>query len=164
MTFLTPKKEFTEKQLLESHIALAHWLDFPPSIVGFVCLFGFLTSSSTAKLYRRQAPRQSVWQFNVLPHMGDHDFCISRSHYTDTDPTSRERAATAGIKLGTSSPGVARSTDWANAAPSPIVENSFHTWAWWVSLCQGPHGPRAKLPPGNNTIQSQMRFYKSALM
>ena len=42
--------------------------------------------------------------------MGDHDFCLSRSHYTDTDPTSRERAATAGIEPGTSSPGVARST------------------------------------------------------
>ena len=42
------------------------------------------------------------------------DFCLSRSHYTDTDPTSRERAATAataGIEPGTSSPGVARSTD-----------------------------------------------------
>ena len=26
--------------------------------------------------------------------LGDHDFCLSRSHYTDTDPTSRERAAT----------------------------------------------------------------------
>ena len=35
--------------------------------------------------------------------MGDHDFCLSRSHYTDTDPTSRELAATAGIELGTSS-------------------------------------------------------------
>ena len=42
--------------------------------------------------------------------LGDHDFCLSRSHYTDTDPTSRERAATAGIEPGTSSPGVARST------------------------------------------------------
>ena len=31
---------------------------------------------------------------------GDHDFCLSRSHYTDTNPTSRERAATAGINLG----------------------------------------------------------------
>ena len=30
---------------------------------------------------------------------------------TDTDPTSRERAATAGIETGTSSPGVARFTD-----------------------------------------------------
>ena len=26
--------------------------------------------------------------------LGDHDFYLSRSHYTDTDPTSRERAAT----------------------------------------------------------------------
>ena len=34
--------------------------------------------------------------------LGDHDFCLSRSHYTDTDPTSRERAATAGIEPGTS--------------------------------------------------------------
>ena len=37
--------------------------------------------------------------------LGDHDFYLSRSHYTDTDPTSRERAATA------------RSTDWATAPP-----------------------------------------------
>ena len=42
---------------------------------------------------------------------GGHDFCLSRSHYTDTDPTSRERAATAGIEPDTSSSGVARSTD-----------------------------------------------------
>ena len=43
--------------------------------------------------------------------LGDHDFCLSRSHYTDTDPTSREQAASAGIEPGTSSPGVAGSTD-----------------------------------------------------
>ena len=43
--------------------------------------------------------------------LGDHDLCLSRSHYTDTDPTSRERAATAGIEHGTSSPGVERFTD-----------------------------------------------------
>ena len=29
------------------------------------------------------------------------DFCLSRSHYTDIDPTNRERAATAGIESGT---------------------------------------------------------------
>ena len=40
--------------------------------------------------------------------LGDHDFCLSRSHYTDTDPTSRERANTEGIKPGTSSPGLYR--------------------------------------------------------
>ena len=43
--------------------------------------------------------------------LGDHEFCLSRSHYTDTDPTSRERAATVGTEPGTSSPGVSRSTD-----------------------------------------------------
>ena len=35
-----------------------------------VCLFDFLTSSLTTRLYRGRAPRQSVWQFYVLPHMG----------------------------------------------------------------------------------------------
>ena len=43
--------------------------------------------------------------------LGDHDFCLSRSHYTDIDQTSRERAATTEIEPGNSSPGVARSTD-----------------------------------------------------
>ena len=91
------------------------------------CLFGwlvgFLTSSSITRLYRGRAPRQSVWQFYVLPHMrqsGDHDFYLNRSHYTDTDPISRERATTAGIELPTSSTGVARSTDWATAPPVPM--------------------------------------------
>ena len=36
---------------------------------GLVWLVGFLTSSSTTRLYRGRAPRQSVWQFYVLPHM-----------------------------------------------------------------------------------------------
>ena len=36
----------------------------------FVCLFvWFLTSSSTTRLYRGRAPRQSARQFYVLPHM-----------------------------------------------------------------------------------------------
>ena len=35
----------------------------------FVCLVGFSTSSSTTRLYRGRAQRQSVWQFYVLPHM-----------------------------------------------------------------------------------------------
>ena len=34
----------------------------------FGWLVGFLTSSSTTRLYRSRAPRQSVWQFFVLPH------------------------------------------------------------------------------------------------
>ena len=80
----------------------------------FVCSFGFLTSSSTTRLYRGRAPRQErLTILRAATHeteLGDHDFCLSRSHYTDTDPTCRERAATAGIEPGTSSPGVARST------------------------------------------------------
>ena len=80
----------------------------------FVCLFGFLTSSSTTRLYRGRAPRQErLTILRAATHeteLGDYDFCLSRSHYTDTDPTCRERAATAGIEPGTSSPGVARST------------------------------------------------------
>ena len=76
--------------------------------------FGFLTSSSTTRLYRGRAPRQERLTISrAATHeteLGDHDFCLSRSHYTDTDPTCRERAATAGIEPGTSSPGVERST------------------------------------------------------
>ena len=37
--------------------------------IGLVCLVGFLTYSSTTRLYRGRAPRQSFWQFYVLPHM-----------------------------------------------------------------------------------------------
>ena len=79
----------------------------------FVCLFGFLTSSSTTRLYRGRAPIMEHLTIRAATHeteLGDHDFCLSRSHYTDTDPTCRERAATTGIQPGTSSPGVARST------------------------------------------------------
>ena len=45
-----------------------------------LCLVGFLTSPSTTRLYPGRAPRQTVWQFYVLPHMRQsHDFCFSRS-------------------------------------------------------------------------------------
>ena len=40
----------------------------PAQSPGF-CSFGFLTSPSTTRLYRGRAPRQSVGQFYVLPHM-----------------------------------------------------------------------------------------------
>ena len=56
-----------------------------------ICLFGFLTSSSTTGLYRGRAPRQErLTILRAATHeteLGDHDFCLSRSHYTDTDPT-----------------------------------------------------------------------------
>ena len=82
------------------------------TVVGW--LVGFLTSSSTTRLYRGRAPRQErLTILRAATHeteLGDHGFCFSRSHYTDTDPASRERAATVGIEPGSSSPGVARST------------------------------------------------------
>ena len=90
----------------------------------FVCLF--VTSSSTTRLYRGRAPRQE--RLTILraatdeTDLGDHDFSLSRSHYTDTDPTCRERAATAGIEPGTSSPGVARSTAELPRAPEEEEE------------------------------------------
>ena len=97
------------------------------SFVCFVWLVGFLTSSSTTRLYCGRAPRQErLTILRAATHeteLGDHDFCLNRSHYTDTDPTSRERAATAGIEPGTSSPGVARSTDWATAPPTLAERN-----------------------------------------
>ena len=103
----------------------------------FVCLFGFLTSSSTTRLYRGQAPRQErLTILRAATHkteLGDHDFCLRRSHYTGTDPTCRERAATAGIEPGTSSPGVARSTAELPRPPPPppppIHEISSFTFA-----------------------------------
>ena len=63
--------------------------------------------------------------------LGDHDFCLSRSHYTDTDPTGRDRAATAGIEPGTSSPGVARSTV---AEEENRRANSFYIMALVLNL------------------------------
>ena len=58
----------------------------------FVWLVGFLTSSSTIRLYRGRVPRLASDIFTCY-HTRDHDFCLSRSHYrpTDTDPISRER-------------------------------------------------------------------------
>ena len=51
---------------------------------GLVVWFGFLTSSSTTRLYHGRAPRPSVWQFYVLLHMRQswetHDFCQAGSH------------------------------------------------------------------------------------
>ena len=49
---------------LNHHVSLSLF-----SLIHNTCLLGFLTSSSTTRLYRGRAPRQSVWQFYVLPHM-----------------------------------------------------------------------------------------------
>ena len=47
----------------------------------FICLFGFLTSSSTTRLYRGRYPR--LTSGSAVTHeteRGDHDLCLSRSH------------------------------------------------------------------------------------
>ena len=80
MVFLSPEGQ------CDSFLACMYfWL------VGW--LVGFLTSSSTTRLYRGRAPRQE--RLTILcaatheTELGDHGLCLSRSHYTDTDPTSR---------------------------------------------------------------------------
>ena len=91
----------------------------------FGWLVGFLTSSSTTRLYCGPAPRQErLTILRAATHeteLGGHGFCFSRSHYTDTDPTSREQAAKAGIELRSSSAGVARSTA---ELPRPYTQKS----------------------------------------
>ena len=59
-------------------------------------MFGFLTSSSTTRLYRRRAPRQSVWQFYLLPLMRqswETMTFVSASHIilSPTQPVGRRR-------------------------------------------------------------------------
>ena len=80
------------------------------------CLFGwFLNVHFNYQVISRTGPKTEhltiVRAATRETELGDHDVCLSRSHYTYTDPTSSERAATAGIEPGTSSPGVAHSTD-----------------------------------------------------
>ena len=61
-------------------------------------MFGwFLNILVNNKVISRTGPKtESLTILRAAKHetkLGDHDFCLSRSHYNDTDPTSRERAA-----------------------------------------------------------------------
>ena len=128
------------KEILSMKIDIAGWKNCAlqkEKKTWFVlfCLFGwlvgFLMSSSTIRLYRGRVPRLTSDNFTRCHTWdrgpgGDHDFCLSRSHYTNTDPTSRERATTVGIEPRTSSSGVARSTNWATAPP-PSTHTHTHT-------------------------------------
>ena len=58
----------------------------------FVYLVGFLKSSSPTRLYRGRVPRLTSDNFTCCHTRLDHNFCLRRSHHTDTDLTSRERA------------------------------------------------------------------------
>ena len=93
-----------EKEKRESEVMRESWL------VGW-----FLNVLVNNEAISRTGPKsERLTILHAATHeteLGDHDLCLSRSHYTDTDLTSRERAATAGIEPGTSSPGVARFTD-----------------------------------------------------
>ena len=107
---------------------------FQPRLWGtsrLVCLFGFLTSSSTTRLLRTGPKTERLTILRAATHeteLGDHDFCLSRSHHTDTDSTSGEWAATAGIEPRTSSPGVARST----APPRLVWALQWFRWSVWA--------------------------------
>ena len=91
-------------------------------------LVKFLNVLVNNKAISRTGPKtERLTMLRAATHeteLGDHDFCLSRSHYNNTDPTSRERAVTAGIEPGTSSPGVARSTNWATG-PSDFYGLTF---------------------------------------
>ena len=115
----------------------------------FVCLFSCLNILFNNFAISRTSPKtECLTILRAATHeteLGDHDFCISQSHYTDTNPTSRERAPTAEIDPGTSSPGVVRSTDWATALRFlPQRDNYWFRTIWWYRsriiklLEQGP--------------------------
>ena len=78
-------------------------LSSDPQITGSVALFVWLISWRPFQQLGSIAGESQDWHLTILlaathkTERGDHDFYLSRSHYTDTDPTSRERAATAGI-------------------------------------------------------------------
>ena len=91
-------------------ISLAIYRDFKK----FRLFVWFLNVLVNYKVISRTGPKtKRLTILRAATHqteLGNHDFLLSRSH-ADTDPTSRERAVTAGIEPETSSPGVARSTD-----------------------------------------------------
>ena len=77
-------------------------------ITGALFVYLFLNVLVNYKAISRTGPKTE--RLTILraatpeTELGDHDFCLSRLHYTDTNPTSREQAATAGIEPETPSP------------------------------------------------------------
>ena len=67
----------------------------------FICLFSFLRSPSATRLSRGRDLRLTSDNFTCYHKETErqgHDFCLSRSYCTDTDPTSKEWAPEAGMK------------------------------------------------------------------
>ena len=131
-----------------SILLIVRYFFYTSEVVGWFLnvLVNYLVISRTGSKTERLTMLRAATHETEL---GDHDLCLSRSHYTDTDPTSRERAATAGIEPGTSSSGVARSTDWATAPPTSEVRKSL-SQGLRVDLVQ----PR--LEPETSWFQSQV--------
>ena len=94
----------------------------------FVCLFGFLTYSSTTRSYRGQTPRQSVWQFYVLPHM-------RQSWETMTSVSAGHIILTPAQTVGSgwpqreSNPGPPHQ-DWATAPPTIARYKHMYSKHW----------------------------------
>ena len=93
----------------------------------FACLVGFLTSSSATRLSRERLPKLMSDNFTCYyPQIErwDHDLCLSRSHYTDTDPTNRKWAAETGSNPR---PPDQKSRALKSELPRPLPTVSFKT-------------------------------------
>ena len=116
---------------------------YTPRFCCFLVWFGwFLNVLVNYLVISRTGPKtERLTVLRAATHeteLGDHNFCLSRSYYTDTDPTSREPPVTAGFEPGTSSPGVARSTDWATAPPPVLLDiKQSLQWQRDSSFCNG---------------------------
>ena len=76
---------------------------FLKSLKARLCLFGFLTSSSSTMLYRGPTLRLTSETFTCChteTECGDPDFCFSQSHYKE--PTTMDGAPGVEIKPMTS--------------------------------------------------------------
>ena len=83
----------------QSEIKKCHWL-----VRILFVLFRFLTSSPATRLFLGRVLRPASDNLKCCDRevetgkQGDHDLCLSRSRYTDTDPTSRDLAPGVGIE------------------------------------------------------------------
>ena len=93
---------------------------------------------------------------------GNHDFCLSRSHYIDTDRMSGVQVARAGIKPTTSSPGVMHCPDWATALPlyMTILAKSRGT----ENMVRKTSKPCQALLPLHQVLQAELNPHSLSLI
>ena len=75
--------------------SVCHFKGVPLAIETAIWFGWFLNVLAATRLSRGQIPRlksDNCMCCHTDTERGDHDFCLSQSHYTDTDPNSRERA------------------------------------------------------------------------